>query len=106
MAVDADFSFRGDVPMFKMCISLPSHVGCTDLRLVSGNMSPICFSLTSCAVTGSLQDQLRDFIRLRNKGQVTRFNFYGLGAHALGHESLEVRIDRAVLGRDGVIARL
>src|SRR4029077_3428787 len=64
------------------------------------------FPFTSCAQTGSLQDQLRDFIRLRNKGQVTRFNLYSLGTHALGHESLEVRIDRAVLGRNGVIARL
>src|SRR5712671_5398773 len=67
---------------------------------------PMCFSLTSCAPAGSLQDQLRDFIGLRDEGQVTRFNLYGLGTHALGHESLEVRIDRAVLGRNGVIARL
>jgi hypothetical protein len=44
---------------------------------------------------------LCDFIRLRDKRQVTRFNLYGLGSHALGHESLEVQIDRAVLGRDG-----
>ena len=83
----------------------PSHVGCTDLKLVSGNMSD-AFSLASCALAGSLQDQLRDFIRLRDEGQVTRFNLYGLGAHPLGHEALEVRIDRAVLGRNGVIARL
>jgi hypothetical protein len=53
-------------------------------------------TLTSCALTGSLQDQLRDFLRLRDKGQVTRFYLYGLGSHALSHETLEIGVDRAV----------
>src|SRR6476660_2858142 len=45
IAVDADCSFRGEVTMFKICIfRYPSHVGCTDLELVSGNMSDVFFS--------------------------------------------------------------
>src|SRR3954451_11731714 len=44
----------------------------------------------SCALAGSLQDQLRDFIRLRDKGQVTRLHLDDLGAHPLGHEALKV----------------
>src|ERR1700758_1377720 len=62
--------------------------------------------LTSCALAGSLQDELRDCIRLRDQRQVTRLDLYGLGAHTLSHESLQVRIDRAILGRNGVITRL
>src|ERR1700676_1503383 len=45
IAVDADFSFRGEVTMFKICIFFaPYHAGYTDLNLVSGNMSPYVFS--------------------------------------------------------------
>src|SRR4029077_8029447 len=62
--------------------------------------------LTSCALAGSLEDELRDFIRLRDKRQVTRFNLDGLGTHALGHEALEVWIDRAVLGGNGIVTWL
>jgi hypothetical protein len=35
---------------------------------------------------------------------MARIHLDGLGAHALRHETLEVRIDRAIFGRDGVIA--
>src|SRR3982075_366231 len=44
IAVDADFSFRGEVTMFKIRIFVaPYHAGYTDLKLVSGNMSPYVF---------------------------------------------------------------
>ena len=68
------------------------------LALIASASNSGSYALTSGALAGGLQDELRDFIRLRDKRQVTRFNLYGLGSHALGHESLEVRIDRAVLG--------
>jgi hypothetical protein len=52
------------------------------------------------------EDQVRDFVGMGDQGEMARLHLDGLGAHAFGHEALEVRIDRAVLGRNGVIARL
>src|SRR6266403_2314966 len=44
-AEDADFSFRGEVTILRIFIfRCPSHVGCTNLKLVSGNAPDVCFS--------------------------------------------------------------
>src|SRR5258708_775766 len=95
-AVDADFSFRGEVTMFRICI----FAALLQISRWCPATCRMCFSLTSWALASSLQDQLRNFIGLRDERQVTRFNLDGLGAHALGHEALKVRVDRAVLGRN------
>src|ERR1700748_2091153 len=49
-----------------------------------------------------LEDQFRDGVGLRYQGKVARLHFDGFRAHALGHEALEIRIDRPVLRRDGI----
>jgi len=63
-------------------------------RRLSGLLSP------------GFEDQVGDFVGMGDQCEMARLHLDGLGAHALGHEALEVRVDRAVLGRNGVIARL
>ena len=50
-------------------------------------------------VTRGKQNQVRDFLRVRHQRYVTRIQFDGRRVHALGQESLELRIDRAIFGR-------
>ena len=75
-------------------------------------LCPFChsqeISVAEAALTlpGRLQDQARDRVGLRDQGQVARLHLDRLGAHALGHETLEVRIDGPVLRRNRVPARL
>src|ERR1700690_3889461 len=57
-------------------------------------------------LSGGFEDQVRDFIGMRDQREMAGLHLDRLGAHALGHEPLEVRIDRAVLGRNGVVSRL
>ncbi len=52
----------------------------------------------SALLSGGFQDQRRDLVRMGDQSEVTRFHLDGLGAHALGHEALEIGIDGAVLG--------
>ena len=49
---------------------------------------------------GSLSEAafLRDFVGLGDQRQMARLHFDGLGAHALGHETFEIWIDRPVFG--------
>jgi len=63
-------------------------------RRLSGLLSP------------GFEDQVGDFVGMGDQCEMARLHLDGLGAHALGHEALEVRVDRAVLSRNGVIARL
>src|SRR5262249_35214438 len=48
---------------------------------------------------GSFENQLRDFVRMRDQCEMAGPYLDRLGAHALGHKPLEVGIDCAVLGR-------
>src|SRR5258708_15917857 len=56
--------------------------------------------------TGRLQDQIGDLAGVGDDAEMAGREFDGPGLHALGHEALEVRVDRPVLGRDLVEARL
>src|ERR1700733_7000425 len=108
-------------------IRCPSHVGCRGLKPASDKMSryvsmrstsdglsgrrgpaeprllfvkaSYCHSTSpsSCALAGSLQDELRDFVGLGYQRQVTRLHFDGFGTHPLGHEAFEIGIDRAIV---------
>ena len=49
-----------------------------------------------------LQDQVRDRIGVRDQRQVARLNLDRLRTHPLGHETLQVGIDRSVLGGHGI----
>jgi len=71
----------------------------------SPRVSPFTPGLSDLLSRG-FEDQSRDFVGMGNQRKMAGLHFYGPGSHAPGHESLEVRIDRAVLGRDGVEARL
>ena len=66
-----------------------------------------CLSLArSGLLTGGFEDQPRDFLRVRDHRQMAGLHLDGLGAHPLGHEALEVRIDGAVFRGNGVVAGL
>src|SRR6478609_5373165 len=66
-----------------------------------------CLSLArSGLLSGGFEDQPRDFLRVRDQREMTGLHLDGLGAHSLGHEALEVRIDGAVFRRNGVVAGL
>ena len=61
------------------------------------------FLLLRLHVLGSLgflsrrfEDQPRDFVGMGNQREMAGLQLDGLGAHPLGHEALEVRIDGAV----------
>src|SRR5580692_4298077 len=56
-AVDADFSFRGELTMFRIFI----FVGLSRSSRYPGTC-PMGLSLISCTLAGSLEDQLRDFL--------------------------------------------
>ena len=47
-------------------------------------------------LTCGFEDQLRDFIGMRDQGGVAGLHLDSPGSHPFGHETLEVRIDRAV----------
>ena len=49
-----------------------------------------------------LQDQVGDRVGVRDQRQVARLDFDRLRAHPLGHETLQVGIDRPVLGGHGI----
>jgi hypothetical protein len=116
-AREADLSFRGEVTMFRTCMISP--FGCTvdetqtsvrgwQLLLPIGRAIEID-SRRPSIVTPFDQPPPKSAARSRRvarSGTGDLPYLDGLGAHALGHEALEVRIDRAVRGRNGVIARL
>jgi hypothetical protein len=52
------------------------------------------------------EDQLRDLLGMGNQGEVASLHFDGLGSHPFSHETLQVRIDDAVLRRNCIITRL
>ena len=56
------------------------------------------------ALSGGFQDELGNLVGMRDQREMACLHLDGLGAHPLRHETLEVRIDRAIFGRDGVIA--
>src|SRR6476620_4326410 len=65
-----------------------------------------CLSLArSGLLSGGFEDQPRDFLRVRDQREMAGLHLDGLGAHPLGHEALEIGIDRAVLGRNRIEAR-
>src|SRR3954468_20010846 len=43
---------------------------------------------------------------MRDERQMAGLNLDRVGAHALGHEALEIGVDRSVLSRNGIEARL
>lgn len=49
------------------------------------------------ALPRGVQDQIRDLSRMGDQRQMTGLHFDRLGAHPLGHEALEIGIDRPVL---------
>jgi hypothetical protein len=53
-----------------------------------------------------LQDQLGDNVRLGDQREMARLHLDRGRAHPFGHEAFEIGIDRPVLGRDSVKARL
>jgi hypothetical protein len=57
-------------------------------------------------LSGGFEDQPRDFLRVRDQREMAGLHLDGLGAHSLGHEALEVRIDGAIFRRNGVVAGL
>src|SRR5215472_9597436 len=57
-------------------------------------------------LSSRFKDQARDRIGLRYEGKVACLDLDRRRAHALGHEALEIGIDRAVFRRHGVPARL
>jgi hypothetical protein len=52
------------------------------------------------------EDQPRDFVGMGDQREMAGLHLDGLGAHALGHEALEIGIDRSVFRGDGIEARL
>src|SRR5882762_1396011 len=95
-AGDADFSFRGEVTMFRIFIFVSLLASDVRISRWVPATCPRCFSLTSCAMAGSLQDQPRDFVGMGDQREVAGLYLDGPGAHPPGHEALKVRIDRAV----------
>ena len=59
----------------------------------------------SCA-SGGFQDQVRDLLRMGDERDVARPHLDRRRAHTLRHEAFEIGVDRAILGRDRVEARL
>src|SRR3984893_17793989 len=57
-------------------------------------------------LSGGFEDQPRDFLRVRDQREMAGLHLDCLGAHPLGHEALEVRIDGAVFRGNGVVAGL
>jgi hypothetical protein len=55
-------------------------------------------SLRFLAARGN-QNQIRDFLRVRHQGHVTRIQVNGRRVHALSEKSFQLRIDGAVLSR-------
>src|SRR6476660_5508881 len=75
-----------------------STVGGTTMRHADKGRKPkgsVAFG--PCPARG-LDDESRDLVGMREHRHVARRQFDRLGAHALGHEALEVRVDGAVLG--------
>ena len=50
-------------------------------------------SIELSTLARSLQDQLRNLVRMGDEREMTCLHFDGLGAHAPGHEALEIEID-------------
>jgi hypothetical protein len=57
-------------------------------------------------LSGCFQNQIRDRVGLRYEGKMTGLDLDRLGAHALGHETLQVRVDCPVFRRHGIPAPL
>src|SRR3984893_9176490 len=57
-------------------------------------------------LSGGFEDQPRDFLRVRDQREMAGLHLDCLGAHPLGHEALEVRIDGAVFRRNGIESRV
>src|SRR5262249_51441940 len=58
------------------------------------------------SLSGRVKNESRDRVGLRYEGKMPRLYLDRFRAHALGHEALEIGIDRAVFCRDSVPARL
>ena len=50
-----------------------------------------------CAISCGQQDEIGDFLRFRNKRDVTRVDFDRFGFHSIGKETLQLRRGRLVL---------
>src|ERR1700751_378347 len=93
---------------------MPSSLGFANL----GTGRPDCRRDTSanspCTSTahllsgpsGGFQDQSGDLVGMRDQREVARLYFDGLGAHALGHEALEIGINRPVFRGNSIETRL
>lgn len=71
--------------------------------VIDARRSPARASLSRA---GGLQDQVCNLAMVGDQGDVTGLQLDRLGVHALGHKPLEVRVDGAVFGRDGIEAWL
>ena len=53
-----------------------------------------------------MRDEPGDLVRVGDQRQMACLHLDGLCVHALGHEAFEIRVDRAILGRDRIPAWL
>src|SRR5271166_251991 len=68
--------------------------------------TPVLRLTTRSRTAGGLQDEVGDLLRMRDERQMARFHLDRSRAHAFGHEPLEIGIDRPILRRNRIEARL
>src|SRR5258707_4418656 len=69
-------------------------------------MQPQTWPLSLAELRRSFRDEPGDLVRMRDQRQMACLHFDGLCVHALCHEAFEIRVDRAILGRDRIPAWL
>ena len=50
----------------------------------------------SAALSSGLDDKLGDLVGMGDQREMACLDLHGFGAHALGHETLEIGVDRSV----------